>query len=118
MLIAAAVAFAAGPRWGALVAAAGWALFFAFVADQAARAILALPVWLTLAILAGLASNRLRRAEGERRRNVSELEAIRGDQSEAIVGLDLSGNILSWNRGAERIYGHAAEKSQGVTSPC
>ena len=31
LLIAAAVAFAAGPRWGALVAAGGWALFFAFV---------------------------------------------------------------------------------------
>jgi PAS domain S-box-containing protein len=113
MLIAAAVAFAAGPRWGALVAAAGWALFFAFVADQAARAILALPVWLALAILAGLASDRLRRAEGERRRDASELDAVRGDPSEAIVGLDLSGNILSWDRGAERVYGHTAEDVAG-----
>jgi hypothetical protein len=56
MLIGAAVAFVVGPRWGALVSAAGWGLFFAFVADQEARAILALPVWLAVAILAGLAS--------------------------------------------------------------
>ena len=113
MLIAAAVAFAAGPRWGALVAAAGWGLFFAFVADQAARAILALPVWLALAILAGLAADRFRRVEGERRRDASELDAVRGDVSEAIVGLDLSGNILSWDRGAERIYGQTAEDVAG-----
>jgi PAS domain S-box-containing protein len=113
MLIAAAVAFVTGPRWGALVAAAGWGLFFAFVADQAASAILALPVWVALAILAGLASDRLRRVEGERRRDASQLDAVRGGVSEAIVGLDLSGNILSWDRGAERIYGHTAEDVAG-----
>jgi PAS domain S-box-containing protein len=79
MLIAAAVAFASGPRWGAVVAAAGWGLFFAFVADQEARAILALPVWLALAILAGLASNRLRRAQEESQREAGELEAVRGE---------------------------------------
>ncbi len=37
LLIAAAVAFLVGPRWGALVAAAGWALFFVFVVDHAVR---------------------------------------------------------------------------------
>jgi two-component system phosphate regulon sensor histidine kinase PhoR len=79
MLIAAAVAFAAGPRWGALVAVAGWGLFFAFVADQEPRAILALPVWLALAILAGLASDRLRRAQEESQREAGELEAVRGE---------------------------------------
>ena len=79
MLIAAAVAFAAGPRWGALVAAAGWGLFFAFVADQEASAIIALPVWLALAILAGLASDRLRRAQEESKREAGELEAVRGE---------------------------------------
>ena len=46
LLIAAAVAFLVGPRWGALVAAAGWALFFVFVVDHAVRALVALPVWL------------------------------------------------------------------------
>jgi two-component system phosphate regulon sensor histidine kinase PhoR len=113
LLIAAAVAFVAGPRWGALVGAAGWGLFFAFVADQAVRAILALPIWLAVAILAGLASDRLRRAERDRQREASELEAVRGDPAEAIVGLDLGGNIVSWDRGAERIYGYSAEEVAG-----
>jgi PAS domain S-box-containing protein len=113
ILIAAAVAFVAGPRWGALVGAVGWGLFFAFVADHAARAIVALPIWLAVAILAGLGSDRLRRAERERRRDASELAAVRGDAAQAIVGLDLSGNILSWDRGAERIYGHSAEEAAG-----
>jgi two-component system phosphate regulon sensor histidine kinase PhoR len=108
LLIAAAVAFLVGPRWGALVAAGGWALFFVFVVDHAARAIVALPVWLAAAILTGLASDRLRRAERERRRDASELDAVRGDETQAIVGLDLDGNILTWDRGAERIYGHSA----------
>src|SRR5215218_5904995 len=63
LLIAAAVAYAAGPRWGALVAAGGWALFFAFVVDHAVRAVVALPVWLAVAILTGLASDHLRRTE-------------------------------------------------------
>jgi PAS domain S-box-containing protein len=106
LLIAAAVAFLVGPRWGALVAAAGWALFFVFVVDHAVRALVALPVWLAAAVLTGLASDRLRRAERERRRDASELDAVRGDENQAIVGLDLEGDILTWDRGAERIYGH------------
>ena len=50
ILIAVGVAFFAGLWWGALVAAAGWGLFFAFVVDHEPRAILALPVWLALAV--------------------------------------------------------------------
>jgi len=99
LLIAAAVAFLVGPRWGALVAAAGWALFFVFVVDHAVRALVALPVWLAAAILTGLASDRLRRTERERRRDASELDAVRGDETQAIIGLDLEGNILTWDRG-------------------
>src|SRR5262245_41142870 len=105
ILIAAAVAFLVGPRWGALVAAAGWALFFVFAVHHEPRAIAALPIWLAAAILTGLASDRLRRAERERRRDASELDAVRGDATQATVGLDLEGKILTWDRGAERIYG-------------
>src|SRR5262245_44156159 len=109
LLVAAAVAFLVGPRWGALVAAAGWGLFFVFVVDHELRALVALPVWLAAAILAGLASDRLRRTERERRRDASELDAVRGDGNQAIGGLDLKGSILTWDRGAERIYGYSAE---------
>ena len=110
ILVAAAVAFLVGPRWGALVAAAGWGLFFVFVVDHSLRAIVALPVWLAAAILTGLASDRLRRTERERRRDASELAAVRGDETQAVVGLDLAGKILTWDRGAERIYGYSAEE--------
>jgi two-component system, OmpR family, phosphate regulon sensor histidine kinase PhoR len=113
ILVAVAVAFAAGPGWGALVATAGWALFFALVVDHAVRAVVALPVWLAVAVLAGLASDRLRQLERERRRDASELDAVRGDATQAIVGFNLSGKILSWDRGAERIYGHSAEDIVG-----
>jgi two-component system, OmpR family, phosphate regulon sensor histidine kinase PhoR len=114
LLVAAVVAFLVGPRWGAVVAAGGWGLFFAFVVDHQARALVALPVWLAAAILAGLAADRLRRTERERRRDASELDAVRGDATQAIVGLDLEGNILTWDRGAERIYGHSAEDVEGA----
>ena len=114
LLIAAAVAFLVGPRWGALVAAGGWALFFVFVVDHAARAIVALPLWVAAAVLAGLVSDRLRRSERERRRDSSELDAVRGDAAQGIIGLDFDGKILSWDRGAERIYGHSAEDVAGA----
>ena len=110
ILVAAAVAFVVGPRWGALVAAAGWGLFFALVVDHALRALVALPVWLAAAILTGLASDRLRRTERERSRDASELAAVRGDETQAVIALDLDGKILTWDRGAERIYGHTAEE--------
>src|SRR6476619_2519135 len=87
LLIAAAVAFLVGPRWGALVAAGGWALFFVFVVDHAARAIVALPLWVAAAVLAGLVSDRLRRSERKRRRDASELDAVRGDAAQGIIGL-------------------------------
>ena len=113
MLIAAGVAFVVGPWLGALVGAAGWALFFVFVVDYETRAILALPVWLALAVLVGLSSERLRRAEREHRREESQLEAVREDPVQGIVGLDLAGNIVSWDRGAERIYGYGADEVAG-----
>jgi PAS domain S-box-containing protein len=33
---------------------------------------------------------------------------------DAIVGLDLDGRITAWNRGAERLYGYAAEEAIGA----
>jgi two-component system phosphate regulon sensor histidine kinase PhoR len=88
-------------------------LFFALVADEPSRAALALPVWLAVALLAGLASDRLRRTESERKRLASELDAVREDPSQAVVGLDLEGHIVGWDRGAERIYGYSAEEAEG-----
>jgi PAS domain S-box-containing protein len=113
ILVGAVVALVAGPWWGALVTATGWALFFALVADQSARVAVTLPIWLAVAVAAGLAADRLRRAERERRVVGSELEAVREDSPLAIIEVDLGGQIIGWSRGAEEIYGRTADEVEG-----
>jgi two-component system, cell cycle sensor histidine kinase and response regulator CckA len=43
----------------------------------------------------------------------SRLTAIVESSYDAIVGADLLGNITSWNKSAERIYGYSAEEAVG-----
>jgi PAS domain S-box-containing protein len=52
----------------------------------------------------------------------SLLAAIVESSDDAIVGKDLNGNIISWNAGAQRVYGYTAEEVLGrsvtmLTSP-
>jgi len=45
----------------------------------------------------------------------AELAAIVECAGNAIISQDLSGNVLTWNRGAERIYGFSAAEMTGQT---
>jgi PAS domain S-box-containing protein len=44
---------------------------------------------------------------------VSHLAAIVETSDDAIIGRSLDGTILSWNLGAERLYGYKAEEVVG-----
>ena len=113
-LLIAALAGAVGGVWSGLaVAGAGWTLNFFFVADQSLRALIALPAWLAVGALAGWLATSRRRAAQQRGLVSGELGAVRDSASEAIVGIDLEGTIVSWSAGAEAIYGYEPDEAVG-----
>lgn len=42
-----------------------------------------------------------------------QMGAIVESSDDAIIGLELDGTVTSWNRGAEKIYGHSREEMKG-----
>jgi PAS domain S-box-containing protein len=113
-VLVAAVAGAFGGIWsGLVVAAAGWTLYFFFVADQSLRALIALPAWLAVAALAGWLASSRRRTTQERRLVSGELSAVRDSAAEAMIGIDREGTIVTWNPGAEGLYGYEASEAIG-----
>ncbi|MGH9591496.1 MAG: PAS domain-containing protein, partial [Bryobacteraceae bacterium] len=61
--------------------------------------------------LAGVAEAPRQMAEDERAR--AFLASIVESLDDSIIGTDLEGTILSWNHGAERLWGYAAREALG-----
>jgi PAS domain S-box-containing protein len=62
-------------------------------------------------IFAGICRDITKRKHMEQ--EAARLAAIVGSSADAIIGKDLAGIITDWNKGAERIYGYAAEEVIG-----
>ncbi len=71
-------------------------------------------VSLTMLILAILTSFVDRRFSLVERAN-AQLASIVENADAAIISKDMAGTVLTWNRGAERIYGYSAEEMTGRT---
>jgi two-component system phosphate regulon sensor histidine kinase PhoR len=96
LLVAALVALVAGPLQGAVVAAAGWILFFLFVAERELRVWLALPIWIAVAAAVGLAADRWRRANRARERAEDQLDKVRDDQQLRYRALAQNVPVVTW----------------------
>jgi diguanylate cyclase (GGDEF)-like protein/PAS domain S-box-containing protein len=114
-------AFRFSPRVAALVvfvlsALAVWGTidgYGPFAGPSVNRSLILLAVFLavlsvtTLGLSAVIGTRRAAEAPKER------LAALVADSGDAIIGKGLDGTILSWNRGAERIYGFTAAEAVG-----
>ena len=74
--IAALVAILAGPAGGAIVAVAGWSLYFPLIADGRTGTLVALPFWVGGVVAIGLVAQRLRDAEHQARSRAERLQTV------------------------------------------
>jgi PAS domain S-box-containing protein len=102
--------FAVAALFTAVQFTLGWYIARVF-ALFAGSALLFVLLWETVALYTRLANAvvRLRRAERLERR----LAAIVESSDDAIVSVDRDGIIMTWNRGAERLYGYSSTEVVG-----
>ena len=81
----------------------GWSLRVEQTSRRRARSLVA----------SNLALNIQSRAREQAEENLHQLAAIVEHSNDAIIATTLDGTILTWNRGAERLYGYAEEEVRG-----
>jgi PAS domain S-box-containing protein len=114
-------AFRLGPRGVSVAMAMSSAIaiggtrqgFFPYVLNNPNDSLMFLQVFVasiavTAMVLAAVVAER-KRAE----QTASFLASIVESTDDAVIGRSLDGTILSWNKGAERLYGYAAEEAIG-----
>jgi PAS domain S-box-containing protein len=67
-----------------------------------------------LCVFAGSMARQKTLAESRAERSMHEMAAIVEYSEDAIFSTSPDGTILSWNRGAERLYGYSAEEAVGL----
>jgi PAS domain S-box-containing protein len=67
-------------------------------------------IWLTMSVLVILLINSLLTIRKQGQETLLRLAAIVEFSDEAIIGQDATGAIVSWNSGAQKIYGYSAEE--------
>ncbi|HJR15251.1 MAG TPA: PAS domain S-box protein, partial [Gemmatimonadales bacterium] len=81
----------------------GWSLRVEQTSRRRARSLVA----------SNLALNLQSRAREQAEETLHQLAAIVEHSNDAIIATTLDGTILTWNRGAERLYGYAEEEVRG-----
>jgi two-component system CheB/CheR fusion protein len=71
-------------------------------------------VFLAISVFAGSMTRQKTLAESRADRAVREMAAIVTSSRDAIFSTTPQGNITSWNRAAERLYGYSAEEALGM----
>ena len=71
-------------------------------------------VFLAISVFAGSMTRQKTLAESRADRAVREMAAIVTSSRDAIFSTDPQGNITSWNRAAERLFGYSAEEALGM----
>jgi PAS domain S-box-containing protein len=108
------IAAAIGGLIPALAAAVVGAVLSAiYVADDTLEAVLAVPVWLVVGAVSGVAGSWLADALRTRDLAARQLAGTRDAVREAIIGVDGSGAITDWSPGAQALFGQADDEILG-----
>lgn len=86
-----------------------WAVETKLIQPPFALALVAVVMTMVLGLIVVTTTHQLERADQLR----AQLAAIVESSEDAIIGKSLDGTILSWNRGAQKLFGHAAADAIG-----